>query len=392
MKERTIEGMIREDLESKMVFVSGSRQVGKTTLANMIGASFDRPVYLNWDRRPHRLQILREEWSPEADLLIFDEVHKYPKWKSMLKGIWDTRPKSQRIIVTGSARMDLYRRGGDSLQGRTQCYRLHPFSLQEIVSPVEGPRDFPEGPPKLRYTGRPGDVGTLMRFGGFPEPFLSRSLRTLKRWHRQRLERVFREDIRDTEIVRSLAQVEILGALLPQRVGSPVSLASLASDVECSPKSVRSWLELLCRNYYAFRVPPYSRRMERALKKESKFYLWDWSEVPDEGARFENLVGSHLLKHCHYCQDAFGLSVDLFYLRDLEKREVDFLVTWEGQPWLAVECKLSPGGSLRNLCHFAERLEVANKVLVTLASGVDHLDKASGIRILSAERFLTALV
>ena len=167
---------------------------------------------------------------------------------------------------------------------------------------------------------------------------------------------------------------------------------ALAADIEVSPKTVKAWIELLCRNYYIFRVPPYHRRLQRALKKEAKYYLWDWSEVPDGGGRFENLVASHLLKYCHYCQDVFGLDVDLHYLRDLEKREVDFMVTWAKSPWLIIECKLKAGGSLTALNYFADRLEVPGRYLVVAETGVDHRDRATGIRTMSAGRFLTALV
>lgn len=392
MKKRYLEMPIRRDLKQKMVFVGGPRQVGKTIIAEMIAGGFSRSVYLNWDNRQHRRRILDAQWSPDAQLLVFDEIHKYSKWKSLIKGIWDTRPKHQQIIVTGSSKLDIYRRGGDSLMGRYHYYRLHPFSLREINSFHRSPRG-PKQRPRLRFPARPGKgLNQLMRFGGFPEPFLSGNPRTLRRWQHQRFERVFREDIRDTEIIRSLSQVEILGGLLPERVGSPLSYISLSSDIEASPKSIRSWIELLCRNYYAFRVPPYVRRLQRAIKKESKYFLWDWSEVNDEGSRFENLIGAHLLKYAHYIQDSMGYSVDLYYLRDLEKREVDFLLTWKQKPWIMVECKTKPGGSLTPLAYFADRLDLTERYVLTLESGVDHADKRTGIRSISADRFLMALV
>jgi hypothetical protein len=325
-------------------------------------------------------------------MLVFDELHKYRRWKTLIKGIWDTRASGQKIMVTGSSRLDIYRRGGDSLQGRYHYYRLHPFTLREMSAPVGTSLSFPRQPPELEF-GPPGaELAHLLKFGGFPEPCLAGSERTLKRWQRQRFERVFREDIRDVEPLRSLAEVELLGAMLPERVASPLSFNSLAVDLEASPKTVKAWVELLCRNYYIFRVPPYHRRLQRALKKESKYYLWDWSEAPGEGARFENLVASHLLKFCHHFQDVFGLAVDLFYLRDLEKREADFLLTWEKSPWLIVECKLTAGGSLTALNYFAERLKIKQRFLVVREEGVDHIDRTSGVRALSASRFLTALV
>ena len=160
----------------------------------------------------------------------------------------------------------------------------------------------------------------------------SQSDRIWRRWQRERFERIFREDIRDSEMVRSLSQVELLAALIPRRVGSPFSIRSLVEDVEASPKTIQAWLDLLARNYYLFRVPPYHLRLERALKKEAKYYLWDWSEVKENGPRFEKMIGSHLLKWCHYFEDSEGFRVELYYLRDLEKREVDFLILGKISP------------------------------------------------------------
>jgi predicted AAA+ superfamily ATPase len=392
MRARYLEPTIRADVKEKMVFLGGPRQVGKTTLARSIASQFSPATYLNWDSRPHRKAIMNAQWSPDIAMLVFDELHKYRRWKTLIKGIWDTRASGQKIMVTGSSRLDIYRRGGDSLQGRYHYYRLHPFTLQEVSAPPGSSLAFPSQPPELEF-GQPGsELAHLLKFGGFPEPCLAGSDRTLKRWQRQRFERVFREDIRDVEPLRSLAEVELLGALLPERVAAPLSFNSLATDIEASPKTIKAWVELLCRNYYIFRVPPYHRRLQRALKKESKYYLWDWSEVPGDGARFENLVASHLLKFCHHFQDVFGLAVELFYLRDLEKREADFLLTWEKTPWLIVECKLTAGGSLTALNYFADRLKIKQRFLVVQAEGVDHVDRAHGVRALSASRFLTALV
>jgi predicted AAA+ superfamily ATPase len=373
-----------------MVFIGGPRQVGKTTLAKALTADANRSCYLSWDSRPHRRQILEQSWPSDTDFLIFDEIHKYPKWKGLIKGVWDTRLHNESVLVTGSSRLDIYRRGGDSLQGRYHYYRLHPFSLREYAGRLTAP-DFPQAPPQLAFGEAIEGVAELLRWGGFPEPLLAQSERTHKRWQHERFERVFREDIRDLEPVRHLAQVELLADLLPARVGAPLSCQSLSEDLEASPKSIRSWVELLCRNYFLFRVPPYHRRVERALRKECKYYLWDWSAVAGPGPRFENLVASHLLKYCHFHQDAFGLKVELHYLRDQQKREVDFLLTWEGDPWLLIEAKLS-GGETGPLRYFGDRLGVASRFLVSQESAGESYDRASGVRVLPAARFLGALV
>jgi predicted AAA+ superfamily ATPase len=392
MEKRCLEKTITEDLREKMVFLGGPRQVGKTTLARYIASQFSNSGYFNWDNRSHRNAIMKEQWSPDTQILVFDELHKYRKWKNLVKGIWDTRTPGQKIMVTGSSRLDVYRRGGDSLQGRYHYYRLHPFTLKELsVNPIPTLK-YHDNPPVLEF-GKPDfDLQHLLKFGGFPEPCLAGTERTLKRWQRQRFERVFREDIRDVETVRSLSEVELLGTMIPERVAAPLSFKSLAEDIEVSPNTIKAWVELLCRNYFIFRVPPYHKRLQRALKKECKYYLWDWSEVPDMGGKFENLVGSHLLKYCHYYQDVFGLDVDLFYLRDLEKREADFLITWEKNPWLIIECKRKPGGSLTALRYFADRLKVSERYIVVEEDEIDYLDKAANIRTLSAGRFLSALV
>jgi predicted AAA+ superfamily ATPase len=391
---RYLESTVREDIEKKMVFIGGPRQVGKTIFARIISSNFRSPAYLNWDSRTHRHLILKEQWSPDTDLLVFDELHKYPKWKQWIKGIWDTRRHNERIIVTGSSRMDIFRRGGDSLLGRYHYYRLHPFSLREISGMKAAGASLPKHFPELRFEGSfaMSDLETLWRFGGFPEPLLSGNERTLKRWQKERFERVFHEDIRDTEAVRSLAQVELLAGILPERVGSPLSMNSLVEDIEASPKTVKTWLELLCRNYYIFRVPPYHRRLDRALKKESKYYFWDWSEVKDDGARFENMVASHLLKWCHYYNDQHGIDAQLYYVRDVEKREVDFLIVWEKQPCLLVECKISPGRDFTHLKYFANKIGIKRAYLVVMQGGVDYEDKRTGIRVIPAVKFFGALV
>lgn len=393
LKRRYLHDAVGEDIASKMVFVGGPRQVGKTTLAKMMQEGFTSPVYLNWDSRNHRKTILKQLWSPDSDLIVFDELHKYAKWKSFIKGIWDTRAHGEQVIVTGSSRLDTFRRGGDSLMGRYHYYRLHPFSLPEICSEFYTPPVFSEQPPDLRFPDGSRDaLRALFRFGGFPEPFLCASERGLKRWQRERFERVFREDIRDTEPIRSLSQVELLGAMIPERVASPLSINSLSEDIEASPKTVKQWIELLCRNYYIFKVPPWHRRLDRALKKEAKYYLWDWSEVPSEGARFENMVASHLLKWCHYHQDRFGIGVELYYVRDLEKREVDFLVVWERQPWLLVECKLEGDRSFSSLAFFSLKLGVKRSYLVSLHGHDDYEDRRTGVRVIPVSKFLMALV
>jgi predicted AAA+ superfamily ATPase len=381
---------IAQDLERKMVFLGGPRQVGKTTLALRLMGRFPGSLYLNWDSRSDRKRMVTGEWPPETRLVVLDEFHKQTGWKSLIKGHWDTRTTEQRILVTGSSRLDVFRRGGDSLMGRYHYWRMHPFTAAEMDDAAL-PESAPGAPPRLRFDEASRHIDELFHLGGFPEPLLSGDERTLNRWRASRLERLFREDIRSVEAVQQLGKVELLAEMLPARVGSPLSFNSLTADVEASNKTIKSWIDLLARNYYLFLVPPWHRRIDRALKKEPKVYLWDWTEPQSEGARFENMVASHLLKFCHYWQDAQGIKVELHYVRDTEKREVDFLVTWKKVPWMLVECKLSGEGETRALERFGEKLGVKERYLVGLNGGRDFLDKRTGVRVIPAARFLPGL-
>lgn len=389
MRARYLKNILKDDLKKKMVFIGGPRQVGKTTLARMMAES-KAHVYLNWDNPKHKIQITAQQWQPNTQYLVFDEIHKYDKWKNLIKGIWDTRINKERIIVTGSSKLNIYKASGDSLLGRYHYHALHPFSLKEMSGSYPNV-ELPEELYSLVFPEKGEDIKTLFKFGGFPEPLLEGNERTLLRWQNERFERIFREDIRDAEKVRYLSQVELLGALIPGRVASPLSLASVAEDIQTSPKTIINWMELLCRNYYCFRVMPFHSRLERALKKESKYYLWDWSQVEHDGPRFENLIASHLLKFCDFHYYANGLKIELRYLRDRERREVDFLVTWNNEPWFMVECKLKPGPH-KPLSYFGDRLNVRQRYMVTLDDQQHYMDKKNEVHVIPASKFLMAFV
>jgi hypothetical protein len=391
MKTRYHEAFIKEDLSEKMVFIGGPRQVGKTTLAQKLAKAFDNYDYLNWDSRQDKEKIINGMWKPESNLIIFDEIHKYDQWKSHIKGIWDTRKNNEQILVTGSSRLDIFRRGGDSLMGRYHYYRLHPFTLAEIENQFVPYDTFPEKPPDLELSRKSSNMESLLQFGGFPEPLLKQSQRVARRWQNERFERIFREDIRDTENIVNLSKLELLGALMPKRVASSLSLRALAEDVEVSPSTMIKWIDLLCRNYYIFKVPPYHHRLERALKKESKYYLWDWSEIMDEGAKFENFMASHLMKFCDFYYDVFGIKAKLHFIRDREKREVDFLITWNNVPWMLVECKLSKPKKLNAIQYYANKLNVVNLFVVTKSDKYDYLDQ-NNIRVIPAKSFLMTFI
>jgi len=389
LKNRYLTPHIADDLKEKMVFVGGPRQVGKTTLCtNLVAANFSKHAYFNWDNRADRKTIMASSWPADAELLIFDEIHKYRLWKGLIKGEYDKLKTTFKFLVTGSARLDLYRRGGDSLQGRYHYYRLHPFTLAEAEGLVSGISVFNELP--IGALSHKDALHTLDAFGGFPEPFVKQNSRQLRRWHNEKLDRMFREDIQDVEAIRDLGSMKLLSDILPSRVGSMLSLNALREDIEVSHRAISHWMDILEAFYYHFRIYPYASKKIRALKKEPKLYLWDWSEVEDEAARFENLVASHLLKFVHFITDSEGYKAELLYLRDVDKREVDFLVTIDAKPWFAVEVKLSDTTLSPSLLYFKERLSIPYLYQVVKKDNIDRLEK--GTRIISAGKFLSGLI
>jgi uncharacterized protein len=389
LKERYLTQFILDDLKDKMVFVGGPRQVGKTTLCrDFVAAQFKKSAYFNWDNRADRKAINTATWPGDADLLIFDEIHKYRQWKGFIKGEYDKHRETYKFLVTGSARLDLYRRGGDSLQGRYHYYRLHPFTLAEMTHHSEVPPVLSEFP--LNQDFHRDILESLDSFGGFPEPFTKQSMRQLRRWHNEKIERMFREDIQDIEVIRDIGNMKLLSDILPAKVGSRLSLNAIREDLEVSHRAVTHWMEILEAFYYHFRIYPYTAKKIRSLKKEAKLYLWDWSEVEDEANRFENLMASHLLKFVHFLTDNEGYRAELSYLRDVDKREVDFLVTIDGKPWFAVETKLSDTVLSPNLLYFQDRLSIPYIYQVIKKDKVDLLEK--GGRVVSAGRFLAGLI
>ncbi len=389
MKDRYLQAFIREDLIDTMVFIGGPRQVGKTTLAEkVIGASYKNTAYYNWDNRADRKKIMAAEWPGNAELLIFDEIHKYSKWKNLIKGEYDRHKDRYKFLVTGSARLDLYRRGGDSLPGRYHLYRLHPFSIAEMR---ETHNTFtPYGEILLPEKTLRDDLSSLETFGGFPEPLLKGDMRALRRWHNEKIERMFRGDVQESMLIRDISSMKLLCDCIPSRVGSLLSINSLREDLEVSHRAVSHWLEVLESFYYIFRIYPFTGKNIRSLKKEPKLYLWDWSETADPGPRYENLIASHLLKLTHFLYDYEGYKCNLHFLRDKEKREVDFLVTVNDRPWFAVEAKISDDSISPALRYFKEKLNIPFAYQVIRKGGIDRIK--DGVRLVSADKFLAGLI
>lgn len=328
-----------------MVFLGGPRQVGKTTLARSLiegETAAYRGRYLNWDRVADQEIIRREEWSDEDTLLVLDEIHKFPKWKNLVKGYYDVLKSTHKFLITGSARLDLYRRGGDSLLGRYHYWRLHPFTLNEL-------------PPKIS----PQDgYHRLLRVGGFPEPFLDNDPREARRWREERYLRIVRDDIRDLDPIRNIQQMSMLLHLLRTRVGGLIQIANLAADVQVAPATVKHWIEIFEKMYLVFVVRAYVGKLPRATQKPFKVYFFDNSDViGDEGAVFENLVATHLLKLCHFRQDHSGENWDLRFVRDKEQHEVDFVVLRDGRIVDLVEAKWSDNALSPSLLYFGNKLK-----------------------------------
>lgn len=390
IQERLLNQVILQDLKSKkMVFIGGPRQVGKTTLAKFIGKNeFKNYEYLNWDTREHRKKILQNEFSGDTDFIIFDELHKFRKWKNHIKGIYDEHKEDFSIIVTGSARLDLYRKGGDSLLGRYHYYRLHPFSFGELIGNKKIPKPFS----KLDFPKEESEknLEALFKFGGFPEPLFAQNEKILRRWHNERIDRLVGEDIRDVELIHDISAIQQLVEILPEKVAAPLSLNTLREDFQVTHKTIALWVDILERFYYHFRIYPYSGKAIRSLKKEPKMYLWDWSEITDESKKFENMIASHLLKLTHYLHDAEGYKAELYYLRDTAGREVDFLVTVNKKPWFAVEVKMNDTEPSKNLKYFADRLKIPHLFQVIHKSKTDILQGKT--RIMSAEYFLSGFM
>ncbi|MYJ74513.1 MAG: ATP-binding protein [Gammaproteobacteria bacterium] len=352
-----------------MVFVAGPRQVGKTTLA--LGLPDARAGYLNWDVAVDRERILRRE-LPATGFWVFDELHKYRPWRNYHKGLYDSRQEGQQILVTGSGRLELFSFGGDSLQGRYHLLRLHPFSVAEAgVEDAEGLAD-------------------LLRLGGFPEPYLGGNEIEARRWSRQNRTRLIEEDVTGTTSIRDLGRLEEMMLRLPDLVGSPLSINALREDLQVAHKTVASWLDTLERLFALFRLPPFGAPRIRAVKQERKHYHFDWSLVADPAARFENLLACHLLKWVHYEQDTQGRDLELRFFRDIDGREVDFVVMENRRPLVLVECKLSDRDIDRGLRYLKARFPGADARQIALYGERDYVTR-EGIRAMPALDFLRTL-
>jgi predicted AAA+ superfamily ATPase len=370
MFQRYLIPQIKTDLPKKMVLVGGPRQVGKTTASKTLLTVPE--AYLNWDNAEDRERILKRE-LPDTSLLVFDELHKYRVWRNYLKGLYDKKKDTQHILVTGSARLDYYRFSGDSLQGRYHYLRMHPLSFAELKLSTEE------------------ELLHLLTLGGFPEPYFSGSQIEAKRWSREYRARLIQEDLIALERIHDLGKMEQLMLRLPDLVGSPLSINSIREDLQASHKAVSHWIEILERLYAIFRISPFGTSKIRAVKKAQKHYHFDWTLIEEQSLRFENLVACALLKYVHFQQDTLGENLDLHYFRDIDGREVDFVVTDGKKPISLIECKWNDSPISPALKYLKERCPEAEAWQISAVGKKDYRGDLD-IRVCPANHFLKTLV
>ncbi|MGE3317764.1 MAG: ATP-binding protein [Candidatus Berkiella sp.] len=364
--------LIIKDLAAKMVFVAGPRQVGKTFLAKQIAATFKNPIYLNYDNINDRQIISEQSWLPTSDLVIFDELHKMADWKNYLKGVFDTKPSSLSILVTGSARLDIFNHMGDSLAGRFYLHRLLPLSVSELIKL------------KMPYT-----IEALIDKGGFPEPFLAENLTESNRWRLQYVNSLLATDVFEFDKVQNIKALKTIFEMLRTKVGSPVSYQSLAEDIAISPTTVKKYIQILEALYVIFSIKPYSNNIARSLLKEPKIYFFDNGLVKgDEGAKLENLVAVSLLKHVYGKIDYEAENYQLNYLRTKDKLEVDFALVKDDQIEKIIEVKNSAKELSKALHWFAQKYDLP---AIQVVRHLRQEKMCDGIQIIKVESFLEQL-
>jgi len=399
-RKRIYDSLLEEHLAKhrQMALVSGPRQVGKTTTCRN-----HADVYANWDNIDDREQILAgparlverlklNRLSQTIPTALFDELHKYPRWKQFLKGFFDTYADQVRIIVTGSSRMDLYRRGGDSLMGRYFLYRMHPFSVAEVRN-----KELPNSKQIIRPPRKitKADFDALWKHGGYPEPFLKRDMRFSRRWQSLRLGQLVQEDIRNLTQIQQLDQMETLVRILSNRSAHQLVYGNLAKDVRVSVDTVRRWIDILRNLHLGFVIRPWFKNVSRSLRKEPKWFLRDWASIQDAGNKAETFVACHLLKAVEGWNDMGLGAFELGYLRDKEKHEVDFVVVRDGKPWFLVEAKCGDESLSANLKRFQDQIK--SPFAFQVVFGAEYVDancfsRPGSPMIVPAQTFLSQLL
>src|SRR3990167_6619739 len=395
--QRIYQHIFTEHLTSyrQMIFVMGPRQSGKTTVAQQMVAQSNNGFYLNWDNINDREKIINgpngiakamnfETLTTNTPLVVFDEIHKFNLWRDFLKGFYDSYPNKCHILVTGSAKLDVFNRGGDSLMGRYFPFHFHPLTVAELVQKgVNKNQEYWSEPKPLDND----QFEALWEFGGYPDPFLRSSDLFSRRWRKLRSQQLFSEDIRDLTRIQDIDRLELLAEKLKQQVGSLTSYQSFATQLRVSDNTIRHWLTTLKILYYCFSISPWSNNVNRSILKEPKYYLWDWSLCQNEGMKAENMVALHLLKAVNYWNDIGLGDYGIYFIRDKEKREVDFIVIKNNNPWILVEVKLSNNqGITSSMRYFYESLkpDFAFQVVFNMNYVHKNCFETNGIHIVPA--------
>lgn len=389
-----------EWLNQRMLFIAGPRQVGKTSYAKKKIEEL-KGCYFNWDdpktrsayRRDSNFFVENIASSSDKALVVFDEIHKYGKWKNILKGIFDLQNDHYQFVVTGSARLDTFRKSGDSLLGRYFLTHLFPISLSELAGldfqEFDNAQSLIESALDLSTKSSDSDFEQLIKFGGFPEPFFKASESFWRRWSREHETLLLREDLRDLSRIQDLSKIEDMAWLLKESVGSTISYNSIAQNLEVNHSSIKQWLLQLEKIMLCFSIKPWSKKLQRTLRKNPKVYFYNWSKLDDEGARFENFIAMQLYKATTLWRDRFGYEYDLFFIRDYEKNEIDFLISKDKKPWLLVETKLGKAEASNFLKKTAAELKIPALVLSCNHQQVHSL--ADNITAMGAKQFLQVL-
>jgi len=347
---------------NKMIFLTGPRQVGKTTFAKMwLDSLRSKDTYFNWDDPSVMMEykknplyfrnVINEKIKNKPVPLVFDEIHKHTAWRDILKGLYDTNQEKMRLLVTGSSRLGFVRKSGDSLLGRYFSYQMFPLGLPEVMGDFSyllvDERPFSDGESLTRLA-READTKTaingldqLLTLGGFPEPFLKGSDRFHRRWQNDYKALLTKEEVRDFSRIQDIRGLETMVEILPTKVGSNLSIPSLVDVLNVSHKTITNWIEVLQSVYLVFTISPWHRNIKRSILKEKKLYFFEWPLVFDGGLRFENFLAVNLLRMAvRFTEIGLG-NFDVFYIRDKEKREVDFVLVKDNTPIALFEAKES---------------------------------------------------
>ncbi len=389
--------------EKSMVFLAGPRQSGKTTLAHIISKKFTNTLYFNWDIAEHRVRLIENPTFFEAvqrkdsstPLIVFDEIHKYKEWKNYLKGVYDQFHGSYQFLVAGSGRLDIYQKGGDSLAGRYYLFHLGPFTVAELGGCNLPIRNWLREPLKVNMEEKEKlrEIWSrLSTLSGFPEPYLSGRTTTYHRWTNAYSQQLIREDIRDLTGIKSIGETELLYLLLPSKVGSPLSVPSLAGDLRASYNSIRNWLSVFERFFLIFSIGPWTHKIARAIQKERKIYLLDSPKIEDPSARFENMVALELWRAVTSWNDMGYGSFSLHFIKNKEQQEVDFLIAKDRKPFLLVEAKLSDMEASPALKKFQRALNVPAIQLIEESEGYRVFShKSQSLLVAPAYQWLSQL-